>query len=250
MDNFQAYYERHGLTGRFDPPDEDLELPEDDIFDPPGRLEPWDVDWDDDVPMDDGPLDFYSDAPLYIDATTVEVETIDDADRLPPRPPARIVSTVPARPKRGDPFAAGTRPTAVIVDMDGTLDTETGRKWALEQHRKGHIIIIVTARDQKYDYRRSFDQARNRLGPGVPFIGPFCRASDDMRFACDFKLHVYQSLSLIYDIVAAIDDDRWVLATFAKIPGLEAVPCHPLRTHSRNTLDRGDYPRNMPWDKK
>lgn len=121
----------------------------------------------------------------------------------------------------------GTKPEAVILDMDGTLENWDGwpnphaMEYAQKHHDEGRVLIIVTARDHEWSYKRTHDWLRNHLH--LPFVGPICRPADDERYACDFKKHVYDQLSVVYDVVSAIDDDDYVLGMWRSIPGLEVV---------------------------
>jgi hypothetical protein len=134
-------------------------------------------------------------------------------------------------PSRGDKSRPGTRQTAVIVDMDGTIDdlgrpNAFGMSYCRQMHKAGHVIIIVTARTHSIDYERTHRWLIRNM-QDLPFVGPICRAKDDMRFACDFKRAVYQSLSGVYEIIGAIDDDRHVLQMWRSIAGLEVVEAKP-----------------------
>jgi len=121
----------------------------------------------------------------------------------------------------------GTKPEAVIIDMDGTLENWDGHpnppglEYALRHHAEGRVLIILTARDHEWSYERTHKWLREHLH--VPFVGPICRPADDERYACDFKKHVYENLSVVYDIVSAIDDDNYVLEMWRSIPGLDVV---------------------------
>jgi hypothetical protein len=121
----------------------------------------------------------------------------------------------------------GTKPEAVILDMDGTLENWDGwpnshaMEYAQAHHDQGRVLIVITARDHEWSYKRTHDWLRDHLH--LPFVGPICRPADDERYACDFKKHVYEQLSAVYDIVSAIDDDGYVLGMWRSIPGLEVI---------------------------
>lgn len=121
----------------------------------------------------------------------------------------------------------GTRPEAVIIDMDGTLENWDGHpnppglEYARKHHAEGRVLIILTARDHEWSYQRTHDWLVKHLD--IPFVGPICRPADDERYACDFKKHVHDQLSVMYEIVSAIDDDHYVLSMWRSIPGLEVV---------------------------
>jgi len=121
----------------------------------------------------------------------------------------------------------GTKPQAVIIDMDGTMENWDGKPnppavdYVNHHHAQDRVIIVVTARDHDWSYQRTHKWLRDHMT--VPFVGPICRPNDDERYACDFKKDVYERLSHVYDIVSAIDDDNYVLAMWRSIPGLEVV---------------------------
>lgn len=121
----------------------------------------------------------------------------------------------------------GTKPQAVILDMDGTLENWDGHpnpvamEYAERHHSEGRVLVIVTARDHDWSYQRTHDWLRKHLH--LPFVGPICRPNDDERYACDFKKAIYDQLSAVYDIVSAIDDDHYVLGMWNSIEGLEVV---------------------------
>jgi hydroxymethylpyrimidine pyrophosphatase-like HAD family hydrolase len=120
----------------------------------------------------------------------------------------------------------GTRPEAVIVDMDGTLENWDGRphseglSYVQHQHAQGRVIIIVTARDHETCYQRTHAWLTRNLT--IPFVGPFCRSRDDQRYASAFKEDVFRRLSHLYKIVSAIDDNKHVLNMWRSV-GIEAV---------------------------
>ena len=121
----------------------------------------------------------------------------------------------------------GTKPQAVIVDMDGTVENWDGRPnppgidYVHRHHAEGRVIIVLTARDHDWSYSHTHDWLVNHLP--VPFVGPFCRPDDDERYASDFKRDIYERLSHVYDIVSVIDDNQHVLDMWLSIPGLEVV---------------------------
>lgn len=137
----------------------------------------------------------------------------------------------------------GTKPEAVIIDMDGTMENWDGKpnppcvEYVDHHHAQDRVIIVVTARDHDWSYQRTHKWLRDHMT--VPFVGPICRPNDDERYACDFKRDVYERLSHVYDIVSAIDDDNYVLAMWRSIPGLEVVATNysnrvtPAKWHSR-----------------
>ena len=121
---------------------------------------------------------------------------------------------------------AGSKPEAVIVDVDGTIENWDGRPhtdgmaWVNQQHAAGRVIIVVTARDHGNAYQRTHAWLTRNMT--VPFVGPFCRSDDDPRYASAFKQDVHRRLSHLYKIVAAIDDNLHVLNMWRSI-GVEAV---------------------------
>lgn len=128
----------------------------------------------------------------------------------------------------------GTKPTAVLVDMDGTIDdagspNAFGMAYVRKMHNAGHLIVIGTARTHEYEYERSHKWLVRELSHkySIPFVGPFCRAKDDRRFACHFKAGLIDTLSNVYDFVGAIDDDKWCLAELRRLKTLEVVEAKP-----------------------
>lgn len=111
---------------------------------------------------------------------------------------------------------AGSKPQAVILDIDGTLEdwgsvpSPAVIDWCRDHHAAGRVLIVITARTHEHDYRRSFDWLVRHLP--FPFIGPFHRGADDPRYASEFKKELAEHLSAIYTIVGAADDNRYVNA--------------------------------------
>jgi hypothetical protein len=109
----------------------------------------------------------------------------------------------------------GTKPEAVILDIDGTLqDWGSGLSKTIADWLKGHVdkdrvLIVITARTHQHDYERSFDWLMRNVP--YPFIGPFCRAKDDPRYASEFKKETIEALGQIYEVVGAAEDNRYVL---------------------------------------
>jgi len=116
------------------------------------------------------------------------------------------------------------KPEAFIFDMDGTLENYNSRpitkgmELLHSQHELGRVIIILTARDHEFAYHYTHDWVSRELGQyAIPFVGPFLRNLEDQRYACDFKLDVYQRLSGLYEIVGAADDDNYVLDMWHRV---------------------------------
>jgi hypothetical protein len=133
----------------------------------------------------------------------------------------------------------GSKQEAIILDIDGTLTTwgagfdKDTLKWC-EKHYKANgdiVFIVVTARDHEYMYESSF----NTLMRGFPyaFIGPFCRAKDDPRYASEFKRELCVDLSAIFDIIGAADDNKqvidmwkqWAIDWFEKPEDFDLLEC-------------------------
>ena len=141
----------------------------------------------------------------------------------------------------------GDRPTAVIVDMDGTLvDVSSVRQYVMQRpkdfhafhqgsldcpphpeaiefversYAEGHIPIIVTARMWEW-----FDVTMEWLGKNltVPFHGPFMRPQGDYRKDYLIKAEIYDRIIEHYDIVGAIDDNPAILKLWRQL-GIEVV---------------------------
>lgn len=110
----------------------------------------------------------------------------------------------------------GTRPTAVILDIDGTVQGwGTGLQKNIEDylakhHKAGDVFVVITARTHEHDYARSFNWLMQHLP--YPFIGPFHRSADDPRYASEFKRELAEDLSAVFEFVGAADDNTFVLA--------------------------------------
>ena len=122
------------------------------------------------------------------------------------------------------------RPTAVIVDVDGTLcdvrdalhllpnldrfheatrtcpPTAHVIEWCEQQVAAGHQLVIVTARMYRHE-----TLTREWLGEHLahlPYIGPLMRGDTDRRGDDEVKREILRIISDDYglDVVAAIDD--------------------------------------------
>ena len=148
--------------------------------------------------------------PVYSTTPVVNEPTIDSAEITP-------YGAKRYRPDYGKGRfngTSGTKPKAVILDIDGTLQdwgNVVNKKvldWVDKHYRAGHVLIVLTARTHEHDYKRSFDWLVGHLP--YPFIGPFHRSDDDPRYASEFKREVAESLSQLYTIVGAADDNTYV----------------------------------------
>lgn len=134
------------------------------------------------------------------------------------------------------------RRTAVIADMDGTLADVRGIRhyvaakpknfdafhaasahvpanqqaidFVTQAHADGHVVIVVTARMQKW-----FDVTTAWLARymPVPFDGPFHRQDGDVRPDIQVKRDIYRYLIRHYDIVGAVDDNPNVIALWDSV---------------------------------
>ena len=112
--------------------------------------------------------------------------------------------------------AQGSAMKAVILDIDGTLQTwgqgadPKVLDYCKKHYDQDHVLIVVTARTHDYDYERSFNWLMKNLP--YPFIGPFHRACDDPRYASEFKREIAQGFEDmgLYQIVGAADDNTFV----------------------------------------
>lgn len=142
------------------------------------------------------------------------------------------------------------RRKAVIVDVDGTLADVRGIRhhvltkpknfdafhaasadvppnqqaldFVARHHASGHVIVVVTARMQKWE-PTTLAWLRRHLA--VPFDGPFHRQDGDIRPDIQVKREIHRYLSRHYDIRAAIDDNPNVVALWEEIGiPVEIVP--------------------------
>lgn len=116
----------------------------------------------------------------------------------------------------------GSAQKAVVLDIDGTLQSfgssaiKSTLDWAKKHYDKDHVLLVVTARDHEYMFDASFNWVMHSLP--FPFIGPFCRAKDDPRYASEFKRELVQGFEDmgLYKIVGAADDNYEVNAMWAQ----------------------------------
>jgi hypothetical protein len=143
-------------------------------------------------------------------------------------------------------------PTAVLVDVDGTLcnvssvrhyvEADPGKKdfdafhkasqfcpphqqaldYCIAAHEAGHAVIVVTARMEMWRYITT--QWLNEHVP-VPWHGPAMRPQGDYRKDVLVKTDLYNAISAHYRVVGAIDDNPNIidLWTTLGIP-TEVVP--------------------------
>jgi len=135
-----------------------------------------------------------------------------------------------------------TRNTAVLVDVDGTLcDVSSVRHhvlnrpknfeafhqesehcpahpeavaWCIEQHRRGHTLLVVTARS---DIWHGVTERWLRKHLPVSYAGPFMRRHGDWRKDTEVKTEAHFYLSQHYEIVAAIDDNPAIIALWESL---------------------------------
>lgn len=118
--------------------------------------------------------------------------------------------------RAGEFNGTGTKPEAIVLDIDGTLETWGATikadtlEWIAKHVKAGRVLIVITARTHDYDYQRSFNWLVAHLPH--PFIGPFCRVKDDARYASEFKREVAEALSQLFTIVGAAEDNHHVNA--------------------------------------
>lgn len=133
------------------------------------------------------------------------------------------------------------RKTAVIVDMDGTLcdvstvvhlqaepdgftafhhacaqcpPNEAVVEWCVEQHGRGHAILIVTGRDA---WSRELTERWLSEHLPVPIAGLHMRAGNDYRSNAAIKREIHSRLARTFDIYAAIDDDPEIVGLWQEI---------------------------------
>lgn len=146
------------------------------------------------------------------------------------------------------------RPKAVLIDVDGTLcDVSSARHHVLgvdkdgnkvekdfdafhrdsihcppnqialdfaeEYYERGYKLVVVTARMQQWHSVTNLwlEQYMTR-----PFDGPFMRPQDDFRPDVQIKREIFNYLSRVYDIRAAIDDNPKIIELWKSL-GLKTV---------------------------
>lgn len=137
---------------------------------------------------------------------------------------------------QGSPILAG------VLDIDGTMQTfghgldQTLLKWcdALQKANPDMVWLVITARDHEFMYETSFNWIM-RAFP-YPFIGPFCRADNDPRYASEFKRELAQGFEDmgLYRIIAAADDNKfvndmwkhWATTHFTDPTQFDLLECH------------------------
>lgn len=143
-------------------------------------------------------------------------------------------------PLRAGQYSTGTKPEAIVLDIDGTLETWGATikadtlEWIDKHVKAGRVLIVITARTHDYDYQRSFNWLVRHLP--YPFIGPFCRVHDDDRYASEFKREVAEALSQLFTIVGAAEDNHHVNAMWRHWAAL-----HPEVEFDLLECSYGDY---------
>jgi len=77
-------------------------------------------------------------------------------------------------------------------------------EWCLDQHARGHSILIVTGRDA---WTRALTEQWLSEHLPVPIDGLHMRPDGDFRSNRHVKREIHSQLALTYEIRAAIDDD-------------------------------------------
>ncbi|QGJ95023.1 hydrolase [Gordonia phage RedWattleHog] len=143
------------------------------------------------------------------------------------------------------------KPTAVLVDIDGTLcDVRTIRHYVIGPDKDfeafhtaslhcpphpqaldfirnsiedGHDVVFVSARQEKF--RQITELFIAMHVPRVQWFGPFMREHGDRRPDVEVKRDIHHQLSKWWDIVGAIDDNPAIVALWRElgIP-VEVVP--------------------------
>lgn len=159
---------------------------------------------------------------------------------------------------KGSPILAG------VLDIDGTLQgygssADKGvLDWMAKLQKKwpDMVWLVVTARDHEFMYDTSFNWVCAHLP--YPFIGPFCRAKDDPRYASEFKRELAQGFEDmgLYQIVAAADDNnfvndmwkQWAIDHFENPDDFSLLECShrgdygAWREHARDGFKKPTYP--------
>lgn len=133
------------------------------------------------------------------------------------------------------------RQPAVLVDMDGTLCDVSAVihlqaepdgfsafheacaqcpphraviEWCLDQHSRGHSILIVTGRDA---WARGLTEQWLSGYLPVPFDGLHMRRDGDFRSNTHVKRDIHNQLARTYEIRAAIDDDPEIVELWQEL---------------------------------
>lgn len=111
-------------------------------------------------------------------------------------------------------YPFGIKPQAVILDIDGcwmdrgnSVNPKT-MAWVKKHHAAKRTIIVVTARVHEWEYAQSWDMLAHTMP--CAFIGPICRSDTNPLYAPEFKREVAEGMSVMYDIVGAADDSKFV----------------------------------------
>lgn len=155
------------------------------------------------------------------------------------------------------------RRKAVIADMDGTLaDVRSIRHFVTSRpkdfdafhaasefvpanqlaldfvnahHASGHVIVVVTARMQRWEPATRRWLERNMA---VPFDGPFHRQDGDVRPDVQVKREIHRYLARHYDIRGAVDDNPNVIALWDEL-GIPTVVVPGWDVQELNTPSTG-----------
>ena len=142
----------------------------------------------------------------------------------------------------GAPLENRSRPSAVIVDIDGTLAIITDRNPyshvgvlrdlpntpVIEVVRAlaeaGHSIIVVSGRSER---ARKETEAWLKIHLGVPHIGPFLRALNDERQDAVVKREMFrEKIAPRFDVLCVLDDRNQTVRMWRKL-GLTCLQVAP-----------------------
>jgi hydroxymethylpyrimidine pyrophosphatase-like HAD family hydrolase len=134
------------------------------------------------------------------------------------------------------------RPSAVIVDIDGTLAIITDRnpydtRGVLKDkpntpivevtralHAAGHTIVIVSGRSEE---ARTDTEAWLTKHLRIPFEGPYMRRENDARKDAVIKREIYRELiEPSYDVLCVLDDRDQTVRGWRKL-GLTCLQVAP-----------------------